>query len=172
MDGERRITMARMIAKNSCRRIRDWLYSVASRHLDPGAEWLQNHISNCPRCRKRFAAYCKVNLALSLLKSQPHRFDLLMCANLQAIGVLKHSLREAPKAERLRQTLPEPKLREACGKYMHSTANVAACLGTLFLMRIGLFSSVDKFQTQGQDVVKQYYACQVGEDLADEVFSA
>ena len=162
--------MARMIARNSCRRIRDWLYSVASRHLDPGAEWLQNHISNCPRCRKRFAAYCKVNLALSLLKSQPHRFDLLMCDNLQAIGVLKHSLREAPKADKLRVAKPEPKLVEKCGRYGHSTANLAACVAVIFLMKIGVFSSMDKFQSRGQSLMKQYYSNHAGEDLANEVF--
>lgn len=162
--------MARMIKKNRCKRIRGWLYSVVSRQFDPGAEWLQNHIANCPRCRRRFAAYCKVNLALSLLKSQPHRFDLLMCANLQAINVLKHSLREAPKARELKAATPEPKLVERCGKYGYSTANLAACVAVLFLMKIGVFSSMDKFQTQGQRVMKQYYSSQVGDDLANEVF--
>ncbi|HUS73726.1 MAG TPA: hypothetical protein VMY06_11740 [Sedimentisphaerales bacterium] len=95
-----------------------------------------------------------------------------MRANAQAIGVLKHSLRRAPKAQKLRVMLPEPKLFERCSKYMHSAANVAACIAILLLMKIGIFSSMDTFQTKGQKVIEQYYASQVGEDLADEVFSA
>jgi hypothetical protein len=37
-------------------------------------------------------------------------------------------------------------------------------------MKIGVFSSMGQFHNQGQRVMKQYYARQVGEDLADEVF--
>lgn len=157
---------------NNCRRVRAWLYKAVNRCLRLDVGWVQNHIANCPRCQRRFVNVGKVDLALSALKSQPHRLDLLMRANTQAIGVLKHSLREAPKAEKLKHVLPEPTLLEACGKYTHSTANIAACVATLFLMKIGIFSSVDKFQTQGREVFKQYYTYQVGEDLADEVFSA
>ncbi len=157
---------------NKCRRIRGWLYkAIINRfHLDEG--WIQNHIANCPRCNRRLVDVGKVNLALSAIKSQPHKLDLLKRANAQAIGVLKHSLREAPKAEKLRAMLPEPMLFEKCGKYAHSTANVAACITILLLMKIGVFSSMDTFQNQGQKVVEQYYANQVGEDLADEIFSA
>jgi hypothetical protein len=106
------------------------------------------------------------------MKSQPHRLDLLMRANTQAVGVLKHNLRRAPKAQKLRVMRPEPKLIERCSKYTHPTANVAACIAILLLMKIGIFTSMDKFQNQGQKVVEKYYAIQVGEDLADEVFSA
>jgi len=112
----------------------------------------------------------KVELALSLVKSQRHHLDLLMRANAQAVGVLKHSLREAPKAEKLKQALPEPTLSEQLSKYKHSAANVAACLGILFLMKIGIFCSMNSFQTRGQEVLKQYYTKHVGQDLVDEIF--
>lgn len=157
---------------NKCRQIRVWLHKAINSSLGLDADWVQNHIANCPRCRRRFVNVGKVNLALSAMKSQPHKLDLLMRANTQAIGVLKHSLRRAPKAQKLRVMLPEPKLFERCSKYTHSAANVAACIAILLLMKIGIFSSMDKFQAQGQKVVEQYYASQVGEDLADEVFSA
>jgi len=142
------------------------------------ADWLQNHITNCPRCQRRlvsaerrpFREYGKVNLAISAIKSQPHKLDLLMCANAQAIGVLKHSLRRAQKAKKLRTIKPEPKLRERFGKYASSTANIAACIAIMLLMKFGVFSSMDTFQTQGQKVIKQYYASRVGDDLADEIF--
>jgi len=104
------------------------------------------------------------------MKTKPHRLDLLMRANAQAIGVLKHCLRQAPRARQLRTILPEPKLPERCGKYGYSAANLAVCIAILLLMKIGVFSSMDKFHTEAQKVVKQYYARQVGQDLADEVF--
>jgi len=159
-------------SSNKCRRIRGWLYKVIINHFHLDADWVQNHIANCPRCNRRLVNVGKVNLALSAMKSQPQKLDLLMRANTQAIGVLKHSLREAPKAEKLRAMLPEPKLSEKCGKYARSTANVAACITILLLMKIGVFSSMDTFQTQGRKAVEQYYASHVGEDLADEIFSA
>jgi hypothetical protein len=93
-----------------------------------------------------------------------------MRANTQAIGVLKHSLRRAQKAKKLRTIRPEPKLRERFGKYAGSTANIAACIAIMLLMKFGVFSSMDTFQTQGQKVIKQYYASRVGDDLADEIF--
>jgi len=139
--------------------------------FDFNTDWMQNHIANCPRCQRRLSLAGKVNLALSVMKSQPHTLDLLMRANTQAISVLKHSLREAPKAQKLRTMLPEPKLLERWGKYGQSVANLAACIAVLLLMKIGVFSSMDAFQTQGQKVIRQYYTGQVGKDLADEVFA-
>ena len=160
-----------MKRKNQCRRIRGWLYTTASKWFSPEANWLQGHIVNCPRCRRRLVSCGKVNLALSFMKTQPHSLDLLMRANTQAIGVLKHSLRRAPKARKLRVILPEPKLLERCSKYGHSVLNMTACITILLLMKVGVFSSMDKFHTQGQKVYKQYYTNQVGEDLADEIFA-
>jgi len=157
---------------NKCRRIRAWLHKAIINRLGLDANWVQNHIVNCPRCNRRLVNVGKVNLALSAMKSQPHELDLLMRANTQAIGVLKHSLRKTPKAQQLKVIQPEPKLFEKFSKYMHSATNVAACIAILLLMKVGIFSSMDKFQIQGQKVVEQYYVNQVGKDLADEVFSA
>lgn len=155
---------------NKCRRIRALLYTALSRHFGPEANWLHDHIMRCPRCQRRLISCGKVNLALSFMKSQPHNLDLLKRANAQAIGVLKHSLRCEPKARELKRKLPEPKLLERYGKYGHSTANFAACILILLLMKIGVFSSMDNFHNQGQKVIKQYYSRQVGEELADEIF--
>lgn len=156
---------------NQCRRIRTWLYTAMSRRFGPEASWLHNHIMYCPKCQRRLVSCGKVNLALSFIKSQPHGLDLLMRANTQAIAVLKHSLRREPKAQKLERKLPEPKLLERCSHYGHSAANLAACIVILLLMKIGVFSSMDNLQTQGQKVIKQYYVKQVGADLADEIFA-
>jgi len=159
-------------ANKSCRSIRGRLYKAIGSHIGPNADWVQNHIADCPRCQRRFASAGRVGLALSIIKSQPHNLDLLMRANAQAIGVLKHSLRNAPKAQKLKTVLPEPTLFERFGKYRNSIVNTAACIMVLFLMKVGIFSSMDKFQSEGQKVVKQYYAIRVGEELADEIFPA
>ncbi|MHC4323050.1 MAG: hypothetical protein ACYSUX_02125 [Planctomycetota bacterium] len=163
--------MKEMKTNNKCRRIRGWLYTAISRSFGPEAQWLHNHIMRCPRCQRRLVSCGRVNLALSYIKSQPHGLDLLMRANTQAIAVLKHSLSSEPKARDLEKKLPEPKLLERCRKYGNSVANLAACIVILLLMKIGVFSSMDKFHNQGQQVMKQYYARQVGQDLADEVFA-
>lgn len=157
---------------NKCRQIRTWLYEVLGSRFGPRANWIQGHIANCPRCRQRLVSASKVNLALSIVKSQPHNLDLLMRANTQAIGVLKHSLRHVPKALKLKAARPEPKLTARWRKYAHPAANAAACIAILLLMKIGVFSSMDKVQTKGQKVMKQYYAGHIGQDLADEIFTA
>lgn len=162
--------MKKMKTNNKCRRIRAWLYTAISRSFGPEANWLNDHIKCCPRCQRRLISCGKVNLALSFMKSQPHSLDLLMRANTQAIAVLKHSLRCEPKAQELEKKLPEPKILERCRKYGHSVANLAACIVILLLMKIGVFSSMGQFHNQGQQVMKQYYTRQVGEDLADDVF--
>ncbi len=157
---------------NRCSKTRALLHRALSRSIGLDADWVRNHIAACPKCQRRFAAIGKVNLALSMIKSQPQKLNLLMRANRQAIGVLKHSLRQAPKAEKLRDAQPEPKLMDRCSKYSHSAANVAACAAILFLMKVGVFSSMGRFQSQGKEVVQQYYAAQAGQDLADEIFNA
>ena len=139
--------------------------------LGPDATWIQGHIANCPKCQRRLASIGKVNLALSVIKSQPHKLDLLSRANSQAIGVLKHSLRNAPRAQKLKTLRPEPKFLESLGKYKYSIGNTAACIAIIFLMKIGIFSSMARFQSDGQKIVKQYYADNLGQEIADEIFS-
>lgn len=159
-----------MNTNNKCKRIRAWLHKAINSYLGIEAEWVQKHIANCPRCQRRLSAVGKVNLALSIIKSQPHKLNLLMRANAQAIGVLKHSLRQEPKVLKLITCVPQPKLLERWGKYTNSAANVAACIAILFLMKIGVFSSIDRFQTEGQKVIKQYYANHLGKELTDEIY--
>ena len=156
---------------NKCRRIRAFLYKAVSTRLGPEANWLQNHIAACPRCRQRLVSRGKVDLAMSFIKAQPHSLDLLMRANKQAVSVLKHSLRNEPQADKLRAKLPEPKLVARYGRYGHSAANLAACVAIMFLMKTGLFSSMDQFQSKSQKVIEQYYIRQAGQDLADDVFT-
>jgi hypothetical protein len=94
-----------------------------------------------------------------------------MCANTQTISVLKRSLCDVPKAQKLKTIKPEPGFIEKSRKYRSSIVNTAACLAVLFLMKTGVFSSMNKFQTSGTDAMRSYYAARVGADIADEIFS-
>jgi hypothetical protein len=118
------------------------------------------------------AALARVDLALSAIKAQPHRLDLLMRANSAAVRMLNHSLRQAARARRLEEARPEPRFIERCGRYRGTLTNVAACAAILFLTKAGIFCSFDKARTRGQAVMKQYYTNQAGEDLAREVFNS
>lgn len=155
-----------------CKRIRRWLTASLCRRLGPEAVWVRRHAAACPKCRKRIATVSTVELALSIVKSQPHQLDLLKRANTHAIGMLKRSLREAPQSRALEDARPEPSFIERSGRYRHHLANLAACLAIVLLTRTGLFSSLDRMSTRGEKLMRQYYAHQVGEDLAQEVFDA
>lgn len=85
--------------------------------------------------------------------------------------MLKHSLRRSVKAEKLRYAKPEPGIIEQLGKYKHSLANVAACIVIAFLMKAGTFSSAETLQTEGRKAVQHYYATQLGDDLANDIFT-
>jgi hypothetical protein len=114
----------------------------------------------------------KVNVALSIIKSRPHKLDLLMRANTQTVMVLKHSLRFSAKAQKLKAALPRPKAIEKYKRCGSSLANMAACVAVLFLVKTGIFSFMNDVDSQGRKTMKQYYAARAGDDLADEIFSA
>ena len=152
------------------RTIRSRLRESLGARLGVEASWVQRHAAHCPTCRRRLVASGKVDLALSVVKSQCQRLDLPMRANACAVRMLSHSLREAADARGLERTTPEPSLIERCGKYECALTNVAACIVILFLTKTGLFSSLDRARSQGREVMKQYYTSQAGEDLAGEIF--
>ncbi len=155
---------------NTCRKTREWFTAALCHHLGPDAPWVRNHALACPRCGKRLAALRNVELALSLVRSQPHSLDLLSRANAQTIRMLEHDLRDAPKARELERSQPEVSVFERFRQCRHQVVHVAACVAIALMARAGVFASLDKARTGGQKVVRQYYADQVGDDLAREVF--
>lgn len=158
--------------KNVCRTIRARIYDFAADHLGLSSSWMLSHITSCPRCRKRFAAVGRVELALAVLKSQPHQLDLLKRANTQAVNVLKHALRTKPKAARLKKARPEPGLLAGLAKYKNTAVNAAACLLIAMLFKTGAFNSAKKIDSQGRKTLHAYYAKNVGSELSDEIFNA
>jgi anti-sigma factor RsiW len=157
-------------APDRCRQIRLRLAACAYRRLGPGASWVQKHVAHCPRCQRRLAALGKVDLALSLVKSQPHRLDLLGRANSAAVRMLSRAAREEARSHRLEVTPSEPSFIERCARHQNVITSVAACFVILVLTKVGVFSSFDKVSTHGQTALKQYYTDRAGEDLAGEVF--
>jgi len=156
--------------KNQCKKLRTSLVEKTVGKLS-SALWLQNHIAACPRCRGRIARVARVDFALTLLKSQPHSSDLLTRANISAISVLKHSLRESPKADKLRQT-ESVNTWQRCGAHIIPLAKTAACLAVILIIKLGVLSSMDNFCKQGSSAVEHYYAKHLGQEYADEIFSA
>ena len=155
-----------------CRKIRKRLAEAFTAGFRFEADWVQDHIASCPKCQRRFAAIGRVNLALQALKSQTQSIDLLMRANCQAIGVLKRTLRNAPKAEGLKHALPEPRMLEKCTACSRPLINAAACIAIVLLIKVGVFNSITRFQNQGQKAMKAYYTKHLGQDIADEFFCA
>jgi len=143
-----------------------------NRQMNFHADWVQVHITQCPRCRRRIGGFNRVALGISLIKIQPHQRDLLKRANQQAINVLQHSLRSLPQANFLRQKQSAPSFWKRLAKYTHSISNAAACLLLLLLMRIGIFSGMEKFQSTGEKAIRQHYVLNLGEDLTDDIFPA
>jgi hypothetical protein len=158
--------------ENDCRSMRQRLLAILGRGIGPQAGWIQRHVESCPRCRKRLAAWGKVELALSIIKSQPHGIDLLSKANACTVRMLKHSLREAPKARALEEARPEPSFLQRSARYRYRVTNAAACVAILVLTRSGLFSSVNRATADGEKFMKQYYAARAGQEIAEDVFGS
>lgn len=135
------------------------------------ADWAQRHISTCSRCQQRFAALAKVQVGLSLLKSQVHSLDLLGRANAKTVAVLHRDLRNAPKAQHLRHASPRPLLRDRIRLYRQAFSQIAACFALLTLSKIGLFSSLEKAQKHGCTAMKHYYSQHIDEDMTDDLFT-
>jgi hypothetical protein len=154
-----------------CKDIRSRFGKIVSSLMSMDAAWVQNHIANCPKCQRRLASLGKVYLAMSLLKSRPHQLDLLKAANAQTIDTLAHSVRHTAKAEKLRLARPDIKFIEKIAPLKSSIANTAACFVILFLLKTGIFTSIEKFQTTGEKALHNYFEKQLGQEYSDEIFS-
>jgi len=148
------------------------LVDSAHRRFGSEAPWVRRHAARCPHCQRRLASLTKVDLALSVIKSQPHHLDLLTRANTAAIRMLSHQLRQTEAADRLQEAKPEPPLTDRYAGHHNAILNVAACLAILLLTKAGIFASLDRARTRGEAAMKHYYADRAGEDLAGEVFKS
>ena len=160
--------MAGFSGKKDCGQIRRRLAEALGSPLTIGAGWARRHLADCPECRRRALGSARLRVALLLMKTQPHRADLLSMANRQAIGVLKHGLRGLPKARALGQTVPRPSLRKSLDKYARPMVHAAACLIVLLLVRTGVFSAMMRVEHEGREVAQRYYARHLGEQSPED----
>ncbi len=133
------------------------------------ADRVNDHIAHCPQCRRRLAGQNRVEIALMLMKSQPQSGHLLAKANAKTLGVLKHSLREAPKSETLRQSRPDTTRFEKLRPGLERVANTAACLFVILMIKTGLTNSLADYHDQGETAIHNYYARNLGQSMADEL---
>lgn len=161
--------MKKINHSNLCRKIRgpQGGWAILKERL---RQRLGDHIATCPRCQKRLALANRVEVAVSLLKSQPHELNLLARANAKAIGVLKHSLRNAPQTRQLRQSKPDFNWIEKKRPAVERLFNVAACLFVVLMIRMGVFSSMTDVQAKGKTALHNYYARNLDNQMVNEIF--
>ena len=162
--------MAGSGSKKRCRELRVRLSKSVGARIRRRVGWIEDHVASCPRCQRRLAGLGRVNLALAVLKNQPHGLELLGRANAQAIGRLKNSVRDVPAAESLRRALPRLSWWGRWHGYVQRVGNLAACLVILLLMKVGVFSSMETLQDEGQRVVREHYEEGLGEELTRDLF--
>jgi hypothetical protein len=156
--------------ENLCRAVRGTWSNLMDSILNRAfGTFLRNHIEHCPRCSRRLMSLQRVEWAILLTKSQCHSSDLLGRANIAALGMLKHGLRFAPKADKLRIARPEPGWLIRNTAVLEKVFNVAACLLVLALIKFGTTSFLKDVQQDGTKVMHNYYAKNLGQDMADEL---
>ena len=152
-----------------CGRLERWLVETVAGHVLTPAGWMQRHLSTCPRCRKAALRTSRLRTAFLLLKTEAHTDDLLRKANARSIAVLSRRVRDIPKARKLRRARPRPKLRQRLGGHIQAAAHAAVCLAALFLLRMGVLSSLTRVHDQGKQAVEHHYARYLDEDMLKEL---
>ena len=156
--------------KNKCRSARNErcgaIRSLKMRLL----ECLSDHVAECPRCQRRLAVVNRVELGLTLMNTQPLEIGLLSRANNQALGVLKHSLRYAPKSAFLRNAKSDTHRLEKIRPGLERALNAAACVFVVLMIKTGVSNSLLDYKEQGEAVIHNYYARNLDGQMFDEIF--
>jgi hypothetical protein len=156
--------------KNKCRSARNErcgaIRSVKMRLL----ERLSDHVAECPRCQRRLAVVNRVELGLTLMNTQPLEIGLLSRANNQALGVLKHSLRNAPKSAFLRNAKSDMNRLEKMSPGLERLLNAAACVFVVLMIKTGVSNSLLDYKEQAEVVIHNYYARNLDSQMFDEIF--
>jgi len=133
-------------------------------------ERLNDHVAQCPRCQRRLAMVHRVELALTLVKTQPQDIGLLARANTKALNTLKHSLRNAPKSAALRIAKADLSRLEKMRPGLERVLSAAACVFIVFMIKTGISRSLLDYKEQGEAVIKNYYARNLDDSLFNEIF--
>jgi hypothetical protein len=131
---------------------------------------LNDHVALCPRCQQRLAAFHRVELALTLVNTQPLNAGLLAQANNKTLNILKHSLRFAPKSATLRTAKSDIGRLEKIRPGLERVLNVAACVFVILMIKTGVSDSLLDYKEQGEAVIHNYYARNLDSQLLNEIF--
>lgn len=131
---------------------------------------LLTHVECCPRCQKHLSLSNRVEIAISLLRTQPQRIELLARANDSALGMLKHSLRFSSESQKLRAARTNLSCVCRLKPLMEQVLNVAACLFVLVMIRCSVFNLLKDYHSRGQAVLHNYYAANLDSRLCQEIF--
>lgn len=134
------------------------------------SRWIQNHVAQCPRCQRRFAAQGKVSLGLQLARSQAHGPTLLSHANKQVLKMLQRGVRQSPEAVQLQSAYPHPRVWERLGAYRGALRQMAACIALMALGKIGLLGSMQQAQDRTEDAMRTYYTEHLDPSMVEDVF--
>ena len=104
------------------------------------------------------------------MKSQPYEMGLLGRAHTQALNVLSHSLRYAPKSDSLKTARSDVNKLEKMRPGLERLLNTAACLFIILMIRTGISKSLLDYEEQGQAVIKNYYARNLDSQTFEELF--
>ncbi len=151
--------------QSACRAATSWLVGAALDRLRDPLERLHEHAMSCPRCRQRLLGINRLQLGLTLMKSQVHGHDLLMHANRRAIAAMSYTVRALPQAEALRHAEPKFPWRQRMARYSQGLTQAAACLAVMFLLRLGVLHSISKLDEGSQRIAQEYQANHLGDDL-------
>ncbi|MHC4835445.1 MAG: hypothetical protein ACYSOF_00905 [Planctomycetota bacterium] len=155
---------------NQCRRIRKGRLGLWDAFRSRVLERLSDHIAECPRCQRRLATVNRVELGLTLMKTQPQQIGLLARANNQALDMLKHSLRHAPKSAGLRTAKSDANRLEKIRPGLERVLNVAACVFIVIMIKTGVSNSLLDYKEQGEAVIHSYYASNLDNEMFNEIF--
>ena len=133
-------------------------------------ERLSDHVAECPRCQRRLAAVNRIELGLTLMKTQPLEVGLLSRANNRVLGVLKHSLRYAPKSAVLQNAKSDTSRLEKMRPGLERLLNAAACVFVVLMIKTGVSNSLLDYKEQGEAVIHNYYARNLYSHMFDEIF--
>ncbi len=158
---------AKRSAREACASLLQRLGDCIDGEARPWDAWVQRHVENCPRCRRRLAGLGRVQAALLLVKTQAQGGGLLARANRCAIAALHHDIRALPATVALRNAQPRPSLVQRMSRHSHYVLQAAACLAVALLVRVDLASPLARFQHDARTAYQNHLAQQIDEDLRD-----
>ncbi len=105
---------------------------------------LARHVHECPTCHKWAQRVARLHGAMTMLTTQTIPIGMTGRANEKALRMIARRLRETPKAVKLRQAKPSPKLWTKIEAPASRAASAAAAAMILLSLRTGVAEGVER----------------------------